>query len=441
VHLREEEVVQEVEADSSDEEGEGARRFRKRRVFTSRKETRWVLSDKRRRNVLHGTVEGQTARYFCIIPPKEGTEQPFQIVPVHQWLEFKKPPNFKPLSASEAKVMQESRSSMTKIVSYMEARQRKLDDDLEAEGGIDNTRGMAGAKKRRRLRAAQAEEGKVDLDMENPDELLQSDDDRETKAQVSSKGHGGRVAVMEEDLDNSDDEEDIEVLAIDRKGRGRGEGNGDADFENNFEDDEDDGAVLEEEELRNMNEDTLITGAEELNEALSDSGSEEDEEDEEEDEDEEEEEDQGAASQQSGAAGVAFQPRIKVVEEGTGGQASDAASGEAGDGAGVAVPSAAANGKRPAEASSSSGAPPRKRVKSPLQMFKDSVIEAVRHSGGVMDVQKLFKQVTNKNALKAIGLSKKEAKTALTGIVKENFDISEDTITGSMHATLKQELV
>jgi len=468
VHMRVEEATQEISDGESDEdEAEtGFRRFKKRRVYVTRKEPQWVLSDRKRKNVLYGEREGQTARYFCIMPPPPGTDQPFRMMPVHEWLAFKRAPNYKPLSASEAKAIQGSRSSMTKIAEYMEARQRKLEEEEELEGVIETTRGAAGAKTRRKQRADMGgDDVNYDIDLDNPEDLLLSDDDQETREKVG--GRNGGIAVNMDDEDKGDDEEDVDVMAIDRVADDRGEGNGDADFEENFDDDDDDAGVMNEEEQQLANEATLIEGAEELRDALSDDDMDDGEGESDEEESDSEGEDganskdkERAAGQQADGAGSGddvdrqmflndnyYQARAnKVVKEGEAqdelskkGEGQDQASREGGE------QGARGKNKRTADVLSTpaSRAQPKKRPRNPFEAFKDAVVEVVRSNGGTMPAKTLFNTMIKDKALrKRIGMThKQQAKDAMVLIAPKCFDTTQDPITQEMMLALKPEFI
>uniref|UniRef100_A0A7S2S5F6 Transcription initiation factor IIF subunit alpha n=1 Tax=Mucochytrium quahogii TaxID=96639 RepID=A0A7S2S5F6_9STRA len=461
IHLKEEEFEQAISDDSEEEDNTPSyRKFKKRHHYIARKETQWVLTDKKRKHVLHGKAEGQTAAYYVMIPPPQSRpEDPFRVVRVHEWLSFKPPPNYKPLSGKEAKAMQESKTSLNKVVKYMEKRQKKIDEEMDLAGVRDENSSR---------RAKQSTEGEGEgvgysVDLDNPDDLLNSDDDAETKAK--SKGKRGKTSDIANDVDDDDQEKDITVMAIDRTDF-NGEGNGDADFEEEFQDDEDDGQLLQEQEQIINNEDQLIQGAEEVREALTDEEGNETEDSEDEEEGIEEyqqnleallerrknrtddDDDEDDLERQRFLNSTYY--KTKVVKE-----APDAGSE---NGATPAVPGKddnnpdktsssstdAAGTKRPIDSSgqsSSSGAPPRKKAKTPIALFKESVIEAIRQSGNNIEIGKLMKVVTKKKVLKKAGMKKAEAQQALLHVVKEIANIKEDNIDGKMRATLKPAYV
>ncbi len=68
-------------------------------------------------------------------------------------------------------------------------------------------------------------------------DLLHDEDDKDTKAdaKADAKKTKGRKTKLEDDEgDSAEENGDIDVMAIDRKGHGRGEGNGDAGFQEEF---------------------------------------------------------------------------------------------------------------------------------------------------------------------------------------------------------------
>jgi hypothetical protein len=298
----------------------------------------------------------------------------------------------------------------------------------------------------------------VDVEAAGGD-LLHDEDDKDTKADAK-KTKGRKTKLEDDEGDSAEENDDIDVMAIDRKGHGRGEGNGDADFQEEFHDDEDDGGKLKEEEDAVANEGELIQGAEEVAGAVSDEDEDEDE-DKDEDEDEDEDEVNGQVEEllesrkgkkldededEFVSANLLPKSRTtKVVREPDGDELMRDAQPAGAEGA-------VAGGAEGAEGGAGDGAAPEPQLKrpkkqhapepkTPQELFRNQVIDAVRQSGGQMEAKELYKQAVDKKALKAIGLEREQAKTMLHTIMKECFDISDDKITGTMVASLKQQFV
>ncbi|GBG31693.1 Hypothetical Protein FCC1311_079182 [Hondaea fermentalgiana] len=499
VHLRGEEIGEDKGSESEPDDDDDPRPFKRRRQYKMRKETRWVLTDRKKKNVLHGQLESQSARYYMMIPPPQSNpNEPFRMVPIHEWIEFKKPPNYHTLSISEAKRLEESKTSMSNVAKFMEERQRMREEEMEKMGSHEEMRKGAVSKvKREKI----PERGSGEIGDVDGDDLLMSDDDAEFK---SRKKMRGRDIGLEADSDDGNDEEDIDVLAIDRQDAGRGEGTGDADYQQEFQDDEDDGALIQEEELQHNNEDDLIDGAEDLQEAISDDEDEEDDEfDEDEDEDDEDEDMADADGPEGRVARTPIdaqrareqaqaEARAKVVKEGgpaaasgaastsanggststdpaatsagsgaggAGGAASSAgaaasSSGAGGAGAGTdrsAAGSGSGSGAAAAKTGNAAGAAPgtsvgteKRKQATGLDAFRAAVLEIMRSEGGTIDIETLLKLGTKKKLLKLLkqaGIKKKDASKHLSNVAREIADFGNDPISGAMIAKLKQEYI
>lgn len=461
VHLKAEEIGEDKGSESEPDDDEDPRPFKKRRQYKARKETRWVLTDRKKKNVLYGHVEAQSARYYVMIPPPQSNpSEPFRMVPVHEWVEFKKPPNYHTLSVSEVKKLQDSKASMSNVAKFLESRQRMRDEEMEKMGSHEAMRKGAPRQPSFKKEANANADG---------DELLMSDDDAEIR---TNKKMRGRDVGLENDSDGGNDEEDIDVLAIDRQDAGRGEGTGDADYQQEFQDDEDDGAILQEEEQLHNNEEDLIDGAEDLQEAISDDEEDSDDEfaeDEDEDAMEEDDDDEDNSRARVGRTPLDAQrereqaeaeARAKVVKEGNdasgsgantsadgsaatsstgaGGDAAGNKSGQPGEATASSSSGAAGSGASKAAAGSSSG---KRKPATGVEAFRAAILEIMRSEGGTIDIEKLLKTGTKKKLLKQVGFKKQEAQQHLSTIVKDVAIVGNDPISGAMQAKLKQEYI
>ena len=183
----------------------------------------------------HGLEEAQHSNYVVFIPPTAQNE-PFRVVPIEKWFEFKAAQKFVPLS------MEQAEEVLTKKMNMTSSRMKKLVERQKEE--------------------FQQEKAKRGLD--DSDEGAGSDAAEENWFSVTAPEKKPRKAVDEGEAVS---DEDIEVMAIDRIRLNGADSFADVvEDPDAAQDNEDDGAEFAAEEMRDS-EERLLQEAENMREA------------------------------------------------------------------------------------------------------------------------------------------------------------------------------